>query len=240
MGTTGLLRTTMRWSAATVGFFAGGYAAYVGVTWAGYGHPRPAGGESADPLLDRFMPDYEVAERHSIQVAAPADITLAAACDADLMQSLIIRTIFRTRELILGSEPDRTAHPRGVLAFTKSIGWMALAELPDREIVMGTVTQPWNETVTFRPLTPDEFVTFNQPGYVKIAWTLRADPVGPTGSIFRHETRVATTDAAARAKFRRYWSCFSPGMMLIRWLLLSSVRTEAERRAGRSVSVQSA
>jgi len=79
-----------------------------------------------------------------------------------------------------------------------------------------------------------------QTGYVKIAWTLRADPVGPTGSIFRHETRVATTDAAARAKFRRYWSCFSPGIVLIRWLLLPSVRTEAERRAGRSVTVHSA
>jgi hypothetical protein len=35
-----------------------------------------------------------------------------------------------------------------------------------------------------------------------------------------HETRVATTDAAAGAKFRRYWSCFSPGIVLIRWLLL--------------------
>jgi len=96
---------------------------------------------------------------------------------------------------------------------------------------MGAVTQPWNAKVIFRPLTPDEFVAFNEPGYVKIVWTLRADPVGPAGSIFRHETRVTTTDTAARAKFRRYWSCFSPGIKLIRWLLLPSVRTEAERRA---------
>jgi len=214
----------------------GGYAAYVGVTWARYGYPRPADSESADALLDRFMPEYEVAERYSIPVAAPADITFAAACDADLMQSPIIRAIFRTRERILGAEPDRTARPRGVLA---SIGWRVLAELPNREIVMGTVAQPWNAKVVFRPLTPDEFVAFNEPGYVKIVWTLRADPVGPAGSIFRHETRVTTTDSAARAKFRRYWSCYSPGIKLIRRLLLPSVRTDAERRA-KSVSVHPA
>jgi hypothetical protein len=233
MGTAGSLRTALRWSAATVGFFAAGYATYVGITWARYGHPRPADADSADALLDGVMPDYEVAERHSIQVAAPADITFAAACDADLMQSPIIRAIFRARERILGGEPDRTEHPRGVLAFTKSIGWSVLAERPNREIVMGTVTQPWNATVVFRPETADQFVAFNEPGYVKIAWTLRADP-GQNGSIFRHETRVTTTDSAARAKFRRYWSAFSPGIKLIRWLVLPSLRTEAERRAKNS------
>jgi hypothetical protein len=176
------------------------------------------------------MPDYEVAERHHIHVAAPADITFVAACEADLMQSPIIRALFRTRELILGSQPDAAEHPTGVLAFTKSLGWSVLADVPGREIVMGTVTQPWNANVVFRPLTPDQFVAFNEPDYVKIAWTLRADPIGENASIFRHETRVTTTDSVARAKFRRYWSCFSPGIKLIRWLLLGPVKAEAERR----------
>jgi hypothetical protein len=49
--------------------------------------------------------------------------------------------------------------------------------------------------------------------------------------IFRHETRVTTTDSVARAKFRRYWAVFSPGIKLIRWLLLPQVRAEAERHA---------
>jgi len=106
-----------------------------------------------------------------------------------------------------------------------------LAEEPDREIVMGTVTQPWNPNVVFRPLAPDLFVAFNEPEYVKIAWTLRADPTGPNDSVFRHETRVITTDGVARAKFRMYWSFFSPGIKLIRWLLLKPLRNEAERRA---------
>jgi hypothetical protein len=84
--------------------------------------------------------------------------------------------------------------------------------------------------VVFRPLPPEEFVTFHEPDYVKIAWTLRADPLGATHSIFRTETRVVTTDSVSRAKFRRYWAFASPGIILIRWALLGPLKTEAERR----------
>ena len=64
------------------------------------------------------MPSYDVAERHHIRVSAPAEITLAAAGEADLEQSPIARAIFRAREVMLGSEPDRAARPRGLLAWT--------------------------------------------------------------------------------------------------------------------------
>jgi len=231
MGRNGRIRNAFTWTAGALGLATGAYAGYVGVTWLRYGHPAPEGADDADPLLDRFMSVYEVAERHHIHIAAPADITFAAACEQDLMQSPLIRALFRTRELILGSAPDAASHPRGVLAFTKSLGWSVLAEVPGREVVMGTVTQPWNANVVFRSLNPDAFVAFNEPGYVKIAWTLRADPTGPNESVFRHETRVRTTDAIARAKFRRYWSFFSPGIKLIRWLVLEPLRRDAERRA---------
>ena len=65
---------------------------------------------------------------------------------------------------------------------------------------MGTVTQPWVANVLFRSVSPEEFMAFNEPGYVKIAWTLRVDPINASESVARTETRVATTDPAARAK----------------------------------------
>jgi hypothetical protein len=143
----------------------------------------------------------------------------------------VVRAIFKAREILLGSEPETAAHPRGLLALTTSMGWGALAEVPGREIIMGAVTQPWHANVVFRALPPSEFVQFNQPDYVKIVWTLRADPVGANGSIFRTETRALATDAAARGKFRRYWSFLSPGIILIRWASLGPLKREAERRA---------
>lgn len=96
---------------------------------------------------------------------------------------------------------------------------------------MGAVTQPWMADVVFRPLPPEEFTAFHEPGYVKIVWTLPADPVGPTESVFRTDTRALATDQMARAKFRRYWSFLSPGIILIRWASLGPLKAGAERRA---------
>jgi hypothetical protein len=148
-----------------------------------------------------------------------------------LLQSPITRAIFKAREVILGSDPDSTTRPRGLLALTQSLGWRVLAEVPGREVVVGAVTQPWTADVTFHGLSPDHFAAFDEPGYVKIAWTLRADQVTPAESVFRTETRAVATDAFARAKFRRYWSFLSPGIIAIRWLMLHPVKWEAERRA---------
>jgi hypothetical protein len=92
------------------------------------------------------------------------------------------------------------------------------------------VTRPWEANVSFRALPSQEFAAFNEPGYVKIAWTLRADPITPTQSVFRTETRAVATDASARTKFRRYWSLLSPGIIIIRWMMLKPVKTDAECR----------
>lgn len=226
-----VLRSIYKSVAAGAGLALGVYAAYVAVTWYRYGSVNPAPArDNADPLLDRFMPTYEVAERHHVRVDAPAEITLAAARDQDLLQSGVVRAIFRGRELILRSGPDDQVRPRGLLALVQSLGWGVLAEVAGREIVVGAVTKPWEANVTFRALPPAEFAAFSEPGYVKIVWTLRADASGPHESIFRTETRATTTDRASRAKFRRYWAFFSPGIVLIRWMSLGTLKAEAERR----------
>ncbi len=212
------------WLAAGVGFVAGGYATYAGLTWRHYGRTEPAGPEERDSWLDRFIPEYDVAERHHTRVAAPADAVLAAAAEIDLQESALIRAVFRARELVLGAERDNGARPKGLLADVTSLGWRVLAEDPGREIVLGAVTQPWMANVVFRGLPPDDFIAFREPDYVKIAWTLRADAVAPDESIFRTETRVATTDRGAREKFRFYWACFSPGIILIRRIMLGLLK----------------
>ncbi len=149
----------------------------------------------------------------------------------DLEDSHVIRAIFRGRELLLGADAGKKRQVRGLVAVTKALGWGVLAEEPGHEIVMGAVTQPWNANVVFRSLPPDEFAAFNEAGYVKIVWTLRADAVSDTTSIARTETRAIATDAESRRKFRWYWARFSPGIVLIREISLRLVKKEAERRA---------
>ena len=224
--------------AALLGAGAAAYAAFVGAMWLRYGHATAPAEAEADPLLDVFMPKYEIAERHHVSVGAPAAGTFGALMDMDLEQSLLIRAIFKGRELLLGAEPDTKDRPRGLVAITKELGWVVLADVPGREIVMGAVTRPWEPNVVFRGIPPEHFAAFNEPDYVKIVWTLRADAVSLHSSIARSETRAVATDASAQHKFRWYWSRFSAGIILIREVSMRLVKREAERRAMADPSAQ--
>lgn len=215
------------------------YAAYIATTWYRYGRaPAPRGGGTVGSLIERFMPICEVAERHEIEVNAPAEYTFAAAGDMDVNRSPQVRAIFAIRTLpsrLRGEAPRRS--PRPLLAETLALGWRVLAETPDREVVVGAVTQPWRADVRFHGLEPDAFAAFAESGYAKIVWTLEAEPLGPTSSRFRTQTRVSTTDSRSRELFRRYWAVFSPGILLIRRQSLRLVKAEAERRFHASAGV---
>jgi hypothetical protein len=205
---------------------------YVATQWLRYGHARKRRGPPT--LLDRFLPDCEVLERHQTLVAAPADVTYAAARELSLAASPVVRAIFRGRELLMrSSAPHTTPEERptqSLIDEVLSIGWGVLAQETGREIVLGAVTQPWKSDVKFRALPPDEFAAFNTPGFAKIAWTIRVEPIGSETSRFYTETRAATTGAEARKRFRRYWTMVSPGVRLIRRESLRLVRADAERR----------
>jgi hypothetical protein len=204
----------------------------------GFGNPPPPRPDERDELLDCFMPVYDVVERHRIAVAAPPAIVLRAAKQQDLMGSRVIRAIFRARDLALGAAPDARRRSRALLPDMLALGWGVLAERPDREIVMGAVTKPWDSHVTFRALPADQFAAYDEPGFVKIVWTLRADPAGAHGSLFLTETRAVATDAAARARFRTYWGFVSPGIAVIRRLSLRPLKRAAESRARELESVR--
>jgi hypothetical protein len=230
------IRTAARIVATGLGVAAAAYAGSVAFSWFRYGSPQPPGtADELDPLLDRFMPDYEVVERHHVRIAAPAEITMDAAREQDLLASPVIRVIFKTRELALGGTPDERARPQALLPQVLSLGWGVLADVPDREIVIGAVTKPWEPNPRFRAIGADQFAAFHEPDHVKIVWSLRADPVAAHESIFRTETRAVATDALARLKFRRYWALVSPGVALIRRMSLQPLKADAEKRARRTV-----
>jgi hypothetical protein len=179
--------------------------------------------------LAPFVPAFDVRERHEVIVHAPAALTMAAAEHVDLHALPVVSTIFRLRAWAMRSTPPPRRWPGGFVDEVRAIGWGELAHVPDRLLVMGAVSQPWHGDVTFRALPAADFASFDEPGVVKIAWTLEAEPVGETTTRLRTETRVVATDADARRRFLRYWFFARVGIVGIRWLMLPAVRREAER-----------
>jgi hypothetical protein len=206
-----------------------GWTLYALLAWLSFGPPRTDAG--GDLLMSRHMPRHDIAEVHRIRVNAPAGVAYDALLRMDLQQSSIIRGIFRARELLLGARGTSRATGEPFLAELRSLGWGVL-DTANRRLVLGAVTQPWQSNVVFRSLPPAAFARWDSVGYVKIVVTFAADSLGPNLSEVRTETRALATDADSRAKFRRYWSIFSPGILLIRTQSLELVRRDAERIQG--------
>lgn len=212
---------------AAAALLAAGYGA---MTYYRFGRESP--GRTRNPLLDPFIPRFDVRERHEGKVLAPAALTWAAARELDLQRSPLIRGILRARELLMGARAAPEQLPTGpFLDQVLAIGWRVLAEDPEHWIVFGAAAQPWKADVVFRSLAAGEFADFDEPDWVKIAWTVEVARLDESRSLFRTETRAVATDPGARARFRRYWALVRPGIVLIRREMLRVVRSEAEARA---------
>ena len=99
--------------------------------------------------------------------------------------------------------------PRGLVDQLTSIGWGTLAHESGRQRVFGAVTRPWEANVHFTPLAPEAFASFAEPGLVKIAWTLEAepDPRHPGVTVLRTETRAAERTRMHGSAFAATGAC---------------------------------
>jgi hypothetical protein len=186
--------------------------------------------------LDRFLPAYELSDRHETHVKAPVSLTYSAMRDLDLQRSGMVRAILKSRKLWTGDDEEMEHRP--FLEQVHAMGWGLLAEVPGRTMVFGAVTKPWESDVQLHALPPAKFTSFRKPGWTKVVWTIEIDPEAPGGSVFRTQTRVATTDATARQQFRSYWWKVKPAVSFVRQQALSMVRSDAERRARSIARVQ--
>lgn len=200
-----------------------GWLLYAAVAWLRYGKSRGVAASGKDPL-DAFIPDPEVDEVHETHVSAkPAD-ALEAAKRLDLKRSPLVCLIFALRGLpdLVRGIPVNWESP-GLVEETQAIGWGVLEDAPGL-YVSGAIAQPWHADVELRALAPEEFTSFDDPGFAKIVWTLEAEAIVRGGSIVRTRTRVKTTDPISRRRFRLYWAIFSPGILVIRYEALRLLR----------------
>jgi hypothetical protein len=177
-----------------------------------------------------FIPRPYVSDEHEIVIAAPADLVFFDATRIDLNSLPIVRLIFWIRSRLMGDTIELPSRSLGIVAETMVLGWGILAHTACRSIVMGAAARPWTRNVTFVTIPADRFTSFAEPDYVKIVWTLEAEPIGPQLTRFRTETRVEPTDEASRRKFFWYWLAFGMGIRFIRWNMLRELRRKALAR----------
>jgi hypothetical protein len=179
--------------------------------------------------LDEFIPSWQFREVHSARIRATPARVYQAIREVRATEILFFRALTWLRrfgrpgpEGILNA-PAR----RPLLEVATSTSFLALADDPNRELVVGTfVIAPVGMRRRERT-TPEEFAALRSPGFAKAALNFIIDDEGDVCRVTT-ETRVYATDAATRRRFAVYWRVIYPGSSLIRWMWLRAIKLRAE------------
>jgi len=172
------------------------------------------------PLIDEWLPEFDVGERHDVAVPLEPDLALELALGTPAAPDRIVRALISARGMAAQGETIErffAAH-RFVVLDRSPTEWVAGA--------VGAVWRPRGGLV--RLDDAGAWCAANVPGTIKGAVDFRAEAI-PGGSRLTTETRVKATDDRARRAFRLYWLAIGPFSALIRRRWLAAVMASAKR-----------
>jgi hypothetical protein len=170
------------------------------------------------PLIDDWLPDFDVGERHDAAVPLEPERALELALGTLAASDRIVRALVTARGMIARDET--------IERFFAAHRFVVLDRSPT-EWVVGAVGAVWRPRGGLVPLADAEAWRAAQvPGTIKAAADFRAERI-PGGSRLTTETRVKSTDARARRAFRLYWLAIGPFSALIRRRWLRAIQAAA-------------
>jgi hypothetical protein len=190
-------------------------------------------------LLEKWMPDYDVAARYTTTIQAPAPLVYDVLLQTDFSRLPLVRGL-----MLLRSNPALVVSPRQTwrriranaaqpalrLKTVLNHEFALLDEREGNEIVIGLTGRFWTPTGGLIPTEPATFHEFPPPGMARAAWNFGVTARPDSSSELSTETRVRCSDPATTRTFLRYWRLVSPGSGIIRWAILRRIRLEAERQ----------
>lgn len=181
-------------------------------------------------LLQEFLPTFHFSERHETVVQATQDTVYHAALGLDFSQSMAIRSLLWLRELPGRLARLDSAGPRLGLSFDDFVdaGFVRLCEDPPREFVLGAVGRFWTAAPQFLDVSPQEYRSFDRPGFVKVGFNMSIEERSPGLCLLSTESRILCLDDQSRRRFRCYWALIRPFSGLIRLAMLRLIRKAAE------------
>ena len=172
------------------------------------------------PLIDDWLPEFDVGERHDVAVPLEPDRALELALGTPAAPDRIVRALISARGMAARGETIErffAAH-RFVVLDRSPTEWVAGA--------VGAVWRPRGGLV--RLDDAEAWRAADVPGTIKGAVDFRAEAI-PGGSRLTTETRVKAMDERARRAFRLYWLAIGPFSALIRRRWLAAVMASAKR-----------
>jgi len=170
------------------------------------------------PLIDEWLPQFDVGERHEIVLPVTPERALELALGLPAAPDRTVRALFAARGMVARGET--------IERFFAAHRFVVLDRTPTEWVVgaVGAVWRPRGGLVPFADAAA--WRAAEVPGTIKAAADFRTERV-PGGSRLTTETRVRAGDPGAHLAFRLYWLAIGPFSALIRkrWLRAVLART---------------
>lgn len=179
-------------------------------------------------MLDTFIPEPRLVELDHVEIAARPDVVDAAARELDLARSPLVHALFALRTLpsrMAGSQTEELRLRIGDIG-RGGTGFAVLQDEPGRSFTVGAIGRFWEPDIAFLDVPPAAFATFAEPGYGKIAWQIRLEPIGDRDTRVTFELRLDATDEEAWTALRRYYRLIAPFSHFIRRHALALLRRQ--------------
>ncbi|MGB5759662.1 MAG: hypothetical protein WBM50_22295 [Acidimicrobiales bacterium] len=194
---------------------------------------------SSTLLIDEYLPRFDTTRREHLVVRGEPSAVLEEVRNLDLLSlhSPLLDTVMWVRTLPekmgrkepadvpsmrLGDLFDEAAEP------TADQPWVGLGERKGRELVIGVVGKFWQPSISWNTVPADRFVSFDEPGWGKIAASISVVPYGTGRTLVTYEARTRTTDQRSRRRFGIYWRVVSPFVGVVMRSLLTAVSRRME------------
>lgn len=184
----------------------------------------------SDAHIDTFAPIYQFKESYAIPVHATARKVFDAVSHVSADEIPLYRSLVWLRRGGTSGTESILNPPDGVPLVTVATRttFVKLAEVPDRELVLGTVVLAPAGVRLAVASTPESFQALAVPGFAKAVMNFSVHPMGDGWTLVRTETRVFATDPESRDLFARYWRVILPGSALLRSMWLRAIKARAE------------
>ena len=183
----------------------------------------------ARSMLEHLIPAPRKLESDTIDLAAPPALVWQHVRHGDLGDAPFSRALFWMRTLPSRLGGDRAEQMRLSIDDLQSTperpGFQLMGEEPECELTVGAIGKVWQPDIPFLHVdSPDTYARFAEPGWIKVAWSIRLEALGDDGTRLLFELRVDATDEASWAKFSCYWLLIAPGSHFIRHALFAGLR----------------
>lgn len=190
---------------------------------------------TTDQKIDALLPDYSFNEYHEVRIkASPERVRqiLQVTGVKDIPAAHVLMKIRGIADEDVDMSDRAANNKAGSECFsTPDFNFFVVA--PTEYITVMIIKSAMITNSSGKPAPPEiatleEFISFNTPGYVKVAVNFRFITANNEETLLTTETRVQGIVACDSSVFGRYWRIIYPGSAIIRRVWLDTIKKRAQ------------